>query len=60
VHLQVTQTGDNKWHVEAHNPTDGPLTVTLSPNPFFDPLRNKGIKPETLQIPAGSSVWREF
>lgn len=46
--------------MEAHNPTGGPLKITLSPNPFFDPLKDKGLKPETVEIPAGSSVWREF
>ena len=57
--LQVTQTGDNAWRLEAHNPTDAPMTVTLSANPFFDPLKdkNKTISAQPMAIPAGQSVF---
>ncbi|MHB9025761.1 MAG: hypothetical protein ACYC7E_16595 [Armatimonadota bacterium] len=58
VTLQVTQSGENAWRVEAHNPTAKPMTVTIRINPRFDPLAGKPFTSETLAIPAGSSVWR--
>jgi len=54
--IQLTQTGDHAWHVEAHNPTDAPITTMLKANPLFDPLKGKAWTPEPLTIPAGSSV----
>jgi hypothetical protein len=53
----VTQTGDNAWRLEAHNPTDAPMTVTLNANPFFDPLKDKQISAKPVAIPAGQSVF---
>lgn len=58
--LQMTQAAADGWVVEAHNPTDQPMTVTLTRNPAFDPLTAKPFGPETVTIPAGSSVWREL
>ena len=60
VMIQLTQTGANAWHVEAHNPTDAAITTTLQTNPLFDPLKGKAWTGEQITIPAGSSVWREL
>jgi len=60
VALQVTQSGENRWQIEVHNPTDAALTVTLAPNRWFDPLAGKGLKPESVTVAAGASVWREW
>lgn len=56
--IQATQTGESAWHVEIHNPTDAPIRAAIRPNPHFDPL--KGRPAETLDVPAGTSVWREW
>lgn len=58
--LQVTQIGDDTWRVEVHNPTAAAITATLQANPRFDPLAAKGLAPEELTVPPGSSVWREW
>jgi len=60
VWLQVTQTGAEAWKVEVHNPTDQALRVTVRKNPHFDPLKGKAFTEETMDIPAGSSVWRDL
>ena len=59
VTIQVTQTGENTWALEAHNPTDRAITTTLRLNPFFDPLQGK-TPTIHLTIPPGSSVAREL
>lgn len=58
VALQVTQTGEQSWKVEVHNPTNAPITTTLRKNPYFDPLQKKPFRREILRVPAGTSVWR--
>ncbi|HEY3416093.1 MAG TPA: hypothetical protein VGM23_04325 [Armatimonadota bacterium] len=58
--IQVTQTGNNTWRMEAHNPTDAPITTTLKANSLFDPLKGSAWTQEQLTIPAGSSVWRDL
>jgi hypothetical protein len=55
--LQFTQTGDDAWRLEAHNPTDADVTVNLSANRFFDPLKDKTIPAQPVAIPAGQSVF---
>ena len=60
VFIQVTQVGENDWRAEIHNPTDQALRVTVKKNPFFDPLREKPFTQETLDLPAGGSVWRNW
>lgn len=54
--LQVTQTGDHAWVVEAHNPTDAPLTTTLRLHPAFDPWAGKTLAQPQLTLPPGTSV----
>ena len=54
--LQLTQTGPDRWHLEAHNPTDAPMTATLSCNPQFEPLAGKKLPVGAIAIPAGSSL----
>ena len=55
--LQVTQIGDDGWRLEAHNPSDAEVSVTLSANRFFDPLKDKQISAKPVVIPAGQSVF---
>jgi len=52
--IQVTQTGDDRWSIEVHNPTDSAVTATVQANPHFPPLAGK-LPPRTLTIPPGSS-----
>jgi hypothetical protein len=54
--VQVTQSGEQTWTVEIHNPTDGPVTTRLHINPAFDPLQNKALPADPVTIPAGGSV----
>ncbi len=58
VHIQCTQSGDSAWTLEVHNPTDEVARVTIRKNPRFDLLANSTFSRETLDIPAGSSVFR--
>ena len=60
VWLQVTQTGESAWRLEVHNPTDAALRVTVRKNPHFDPLRDRPFSQETIELPAGSSSWRDL
>ena len=60
VWMQVTQVGEKAWKAELHNPTDQPLTVTVTANPHFDPLQGRAFTQEKLTIPAGASVWRDL
>jgi len=55
VFIQVTQTGEDAWAIEAHNPTDLPITTTLRSNPAFGPLAAK-LVPQALTLAPGSSV----
>lgn len=55
--LQFTQIGDHSWRLEAHNPTDVGVTVNLTANRFFDPLKNKTISAKPVTIPAGTSIF---
>jgi len=54
VFIQVTQTGDDAWAVEVHNPTDHPVTTTVRANPGFDPLAGK-LADRTLTLAPGTS-----
>ena len=56
--LQVTQSGENAWTVEIHNPTDATVRTTLRKNPSFDPLQAKAIKDAEVEIPPGQSITR--
>jgi len=56
--LQVTQTGEQSWKVEVHNPTSAPITTTIRKNLYFDPLRANPFRQERVRVPAGASVWR--
>jgi hypothetical protein len=58
--LQLTQTGADAWRAEYHNPTDKPLRVTVRKNAHFDLLKAKPFTEETVDLPAGSSVWRDL
>lgn len=60
VWIQVTQVAEKGWKAEVHNPTDRALRVTVRKNPYFDPLKDSRFSTETLEIPAGSSVWRDL
>ena len=56
--IQVTQSDENGWTVEIHNPTDKTIRTILRKNPSFDPLKDKELKPAELEIPPGQSVLR--
>ncbi|MCY3017841.1 MAG: hypothetical protein NTW87_02255 [Planctomycetota bacterium] len=56
--IQVAQTGENAWVVDVHNPTDAAVRTTLKKNPNFDPLRDKTFNEETIELPAGQSVFK--
>ncbi|MGD0090096.1 MAG: hypothetical protein ABSE73_09260 [Planctomycetota bacterium] len=56
--IQVAQTGENAWAVEVHNPTDAAVRTTLKRNPHFDPLKDKTFNEETIELPAGQSVFK--
>ncbi len=56
--LQVTQSGETSWNIEAHNPTEHAITTTLRKNPLFDPWQAKPFTEEAVTIPAGSSITR--
>ncbi len=56
VGLTVARTRDwKKWQVEIHNPTGGPVTVTVRSNPHLVGLKFR----ERITLPPGSSVIRE-
>ena len=55
--IQVTQSGENAWNVELHNPTDAAIETTIGKNPSFDPLKEKPFTRKAVTIPAGSSVY---
>jgi hypothetical protein len=55
--LQVTQTGEQRWRVEVHNPTDRPIRTALRLNRRFDPLHGKTLRTPLLIVPAGGSTW---
>ena len=54
VFIQVTQTGDESWSIEVHNPTDQPITTTIRANPGFDPLAGK-LPQRELTLAPGTS-----
>ena len=57
--IQVTQTGENSWGIELHNPTDKQIETTVRKNDFFDPFKNKPFS-EKVTLPPGSSSYRQF
>ncbi len=60
VWIQVTQVAEQGWKAEIHNPTDQAIKVAVRKNPYFDPLQESTFTVETLDVPAGASVWREM
>ncbi len=58
--IQLTQSGEDAWRLEVHNPTDAAIETTIRKSPHFDPLKDKPFTHETLTIPPGSSVHREL
>ncbi len=56
--IQVTQTGETRWRVEVHNPTDAPLRATLACNRFFPPFKTVAeFAGQPVTVPAGGSRW---
>ncbi|MHB9023368.1 MAG: hypothetical protein ACYC7E_04225 [Armatimonadota bacterium] len=53
--ISLTQISPTEWALEAHNPTDDLLTVTLIPSPYCRLLEWDG---ETVALPAGASAFR--
>lgn len=60
VRLQLTQTGDDSWALEVHNPTDADIRTRLHVNPFFDPLKGKSVPSRPVVVASGSSVHVEL
>jgi hypothetical protein len=58
--IQATQSGENRWTIEVHNPTADAITAKIAPNHWFDPLVGKGLAAESVTVAAGASVWREW
>ncbi|MCL1856772.1 MAG: hypothetical protein FWF84_03905, partial [Kiritimatiellaeota bacterium] len=53
--LNLVPVGDNAWHLELHNPTDTPITATVTLSPCFDLFP---WHPATLTLPPGHSLTR--
>ena len=53
--VQLTQSGEEKWTLEIHNPTDAPIPTRLRVHPCFDPLRGKALPAGPIAIPSGES-----
>ncbi len=53
--MQLTQSGEDAWTLEIHNPTDAPITTRIRPHPDFDPLKGKGVSVDPVVIPPGES-----
>jgi hypothetical protein len=58
VTIQLTQTGEDAWHLEVHNPTDRPIETTVRKNALFDPLNARAFDEWKVTVPPGSSVHR--
>ncbi|MHB9023370.1 MAG: hypothetical protein ACYC7E_04235 [Armatimonadota bacterium] len=53
--ISLAQISPTEWALEAHNPTKGALTITLTPSPYIDLLDWQG---ETVTLEAGTSLFR--
>jgi hypothetical protein len=56
--IQLTQSGDDAWTLELHNPTEAPIVTRVRANPAFDPLKGKAFPDGPVTVPAGASVVR--
>ncbi len=54
--LTLVQSDESSWLLELHNPTDKAIKTILKKNPFFDPLKDKLIQIEPIDLPAGQSI----
>ncbi len=55
--VQVTQTGENRWHIGINNPTDRVIKAHIMLNPYFEPFKGKTIKGE-ITINPGTSIYK--
>jgi len=53
--VQVTQSGEKRWSVEVHNPTDTDITAKLRVSPFFDPLAGASFDGREAHVAAGTT-----
>jgi hypothetical protein len=53
--VQVTQTGENRWHIGINNPTNKIIKTHIMLNPYFEPFKGKIIKGE-ITIKPGTSI----
>ncbi len=53
--VQVTQTGENRWHIGINNPTDRVIKAHIRLDPYFEPFKGKTIKGE-ITINPGTSI----
>jgi len=54
--LQLTQSGNDAWTLEVHNPTDAPIATRVRANPAFGPLKGKVLPDREVTVPAGASI----
>jgi hypothetical protein len=54
--VQLTQSGEQAWTLEVHNPTDAPITTRIRAHPAFDPLTGKSLPRGPVTVPAGESL----
>ncbi|MBN2641804.1 MAG: hypothetical protein JXR78_09135 [Victivallales bacterium] len=55
LHIQLTQTGDDSWNLEIHNPTDSEISADIKLSHHFPPFNNMK-QPNKVTLKAGSSV----
>ncbi|MGO8930088.1 MAG: hypothetical protein ACLQU3_24735 [Limisphaerales bacterium] len=53
--VQLTQSGEQTWTLEIHNPTDAAITTRIRAHPDFDPLKGKAVPTGPMVIPPGES-----
>ncbi len=53
--VQLTQSGEDAWTLEIHNPTDALITTRIRPHPDFGPLKRKALPADPVVIPPGAS-----
>jgi hypothetical protein len=53
--VQLTQSGEETWTLEIHNPTDAAITTRIRTHPDFDPLKGKAVPTGPMVIPPGES-----
>jgi len=58
--VQVTQSGEDRWTIEIHNPTDAPITTRIRPNSAFGPFKSLHFPAGSISVRPGISVVMKF